>query len=152
MYFRTPRSRIKSSQSRSVGQRPGRTVFLPLVRAQYAAPPIISLKMFHCGSIRESHSLRLFGSFHNSTQSKNSPKRVIITSMKSAYALGVWGGEENFGTTPSDGGVYRKHGRMLTSFARRGKSHAYQPSPSDVYQSAQQTRVRKSCTPKARKS
>src|SRR5262249_34694404 len=98
---------------------------------------------------RTSHSLRLFGRFQSSIHSKKLPKRVIITSMKSAYALGVVGGEENLGAMPSDGGVYKKQGRILTSCARRGSSQAYQPSPSDVYQSAQQIPVRSSVMPSA---
>src|SRR3954453_5751176 len=53
--------------------------------------------MCHCGSIRESHSVGLFGSFHSSTQSKYSPKRVIITSMKSPYAFAFWGGGGSVG-------------------------------------------------------
>src|SRR5258707_912534 len=55
--------------------------------------------------------------------------------MKSAYDFGVCGGDENFGTTPSEGGVYRKHGRIFASCANRGSSHAYHPSPSDWYTS-----------------
>ncbi len=50
----------------------------------------------------------LFGWFQSSIQSKYSPKRVIITSMKSAYALGVCGGEENFGTNAQRRGRVKK--------------------------------------------
>src|SRR5437764_183052 len=59
------------------------------------------------------------------------------------------GGEENFGTTPREGGVYITHGRTWTSLARRGNSHAYQPSPSEAYQSAHEIPVRRSSTSSA---
>src|SRR6185312_7565936 len=103
--------------------------------------------MLQPGSRRESHWLRSSGRSQNSTQSKYWPKRVIATSMKSAYDLGISGGDENFGTIPMEGGVCRKHGSMRTCFARRSKSQAYQPSPSDAYQSAHEIEVRISLTP-----
>ena len=49
---------------------PGSTVFLPRCCAQYAAPPIISLKICQSGSRRESHSFGLFGWFQSSIHSK----------------------------------------------------------------------------------
>src|SRR5579871_2848539 len=122
MYGITPRSNISSIQLKSAGHSPGSTVFLPSWCAQYAALPIISLKTRHSGSSRLSHSLWLFGSFHSSIHSNSPPNRETITSMKSAYALGVWGGDENFGTIPRHGGVYTNVGRIFTSLASRGSS------------------------------
>ena len=54
----------------TIGHVPGSTVFFPRLRAQYAAPPIIVLKLSQSGSTRVSHSLGSLGRFHNSTQSK----------------------------------------------------------------------------------
>ena len=71
--FNTPRRPISRSQLISVGQGPPSTTRLPRRWAQYAAAPVIVQNFIQSGSLRQSQSNRLLGSFHSSTASKAAP-------------------------------------------------------------------------------